>query len=297
MTKPKLILCVGLQRSGNHAILGWVEALFPGTVFHNDQFHDLFADESALRARLAEHPAPCTIVSFEDSANRTHAPDRLLLDSIAPLPAAVADAYDVHRLVILRDPYNTWASRVAANARTAEFGRPLTSNPSWDLYRENWLRLAALDADPDWQVILFNRWKDDTGYRRAICDALGGTYGEEALDQVSHRGGGSSFEGVPRPSYLGMLRQFPKYLSGPFLRRLTANPAYYVKRFIAPPAKGSTMQVDKRWTTLIGKPESAALLADPDLRAVTARLFGAKALPPEPEMAPDTGTGSGSAAA
>ena len=44
MTKPKLILCVGLQRSGNHAILGWVEALFPGTVFHNDQFHDLFAD-------------------------------------------------------------------------------------------------------------------------------------------------------------------------------------------------------------------------------------------------------------
>lgn len=277
--RRKLIVAVGLQRSGNHAILGWVESLFPGAVFHNDQRHGLFADEGARADLLSEH-APCTIVSFEDSANRTDRRGTRLTESLAPLPDDVAASFEVHRLVILRDPYNTWASRVAANARAAEFGRPLTSDPSWDLYRANWLALAELAGRPGWRPVLFNRWRADEGYRRALCADLGGTYSEATLDAVSHRGGGSSFEGVPRPSYTQMLRQLPKYASGPFLRRLIARPGHYVRRAVAPPKTGREMAVDRRWQTLENRPEGEGLFADAELRATTARLFGQDALPP-----------------
>lgn len=287
MNKRKLIVCVGLQRSGNHAILGWVETLFPGTVFHNNQFQDLFADEAAWRDLLQQAPAPCTIFSFEDSANRTKTPGKLLLDSLHPLPDAAKADYDVHRLVILRDPYNTWASRLAANARAEAFGRPLTSNSSWQLYRDNWLQLAACTDDPSYQVVLFNRWKDDADYRRQICDALGGTYSEIGLDQVSGHGGGSSFDGVPRPSYRDMLRKLPKYTSAKFLKRLASKPGYYLKRFTSPPTVGRTMQVDKRWETLLDSSSGAAIFADQELRQVTGHIFGTDTLPPQTSVSVD----------
>lgn len=280
MDKRKVIICTGLQRSGNHTVLSWVRALFPETSFHNDQPHDLFADAAALRATLEADPAPVTLFSFEDSANRTPVRGQLLRDSLVPFPAEAFPDCSLHRLVILRDPYNTWASRVAANARADEFGRKLTSDPSWTLFRDNWLGMAARAEDPDWQVILFNRWKDDAAYRRAICDRLGGTYTEATLDQVPEQGGGSSFDGVPRPGFRQMLAQWPKYVSGPFLRRLTMKPGHYVKRLLTPPPTGRDLKVDQRWTTLTDRPDSAPLFADAELRAATARLFGATAVPP-----------------
>jgi len=276
--RRKLIVAVGLQRSGNHAVLGWVGSLFGGAVFHNDEHHALLGDAPALAAKLADG-APCTILSFEDSANRSERPGTLLPDSLAPLPERIAAHYDVHRLVILRDPYNTWASRVAANARAAEFGRPLTSDPSWALFRANWLALAALAQTPGWRAVLFNRWRADEAYRRAICSALGGSYCEATLDAVSRRGGGSSFEGVPRPEYGQMLRQLPKYTSPAFLRRLAARPGHYLRRFVEPPRTGRRMAVESRWRTLEGRPEGAQLFADRQLHEATERLFGADALP------------------
>jgi hypothetical protein len=279
MARSKLIIAVGLQRSGNHAILNWVRSLFPDTAFLNDQDHALFADEAGLRARLAENPTECTIISFEDSANRTDCPEKPLLDSLAPLPPSLEEEYEVHRIIILRDPYNTWASRVTANSRPASFGPKLSSDPSWDLYRRNWLSLAGLAGEGTWRVVLFNRWKDDAAYRRELAAALGGTYSEETLDGVSREGGGSSFEGRPRPSYSTMLKKRRKYLSGRFLQRLVSRPSYYVQRFIAPPAKGGKMKVEKRWEALAGRSEGAALFADSDLREVTARLFGAESVP------------------
>ena len=283
MSRPKLIIAVGLQRSGNHAVLSWVKSLYPAVAFHNDQDHALFRDEAALRARLDAQPAECTILSFEDSANRSEDPAALLMDSLAPLPAALEAEYEVHRIVILRDPYNTWASRVAANARPASFGPPLSSDPSWELYRRNWLSLAGLAGRESggqfWQVVLFNRWKEDASYRRKIASDLGGRYSEETLDGVSREGGGSSFEGTPRPSYGDMLKKFPKYLSVRFLRRLTSKPGYYVRRFIASPAKGAKMKVDTRWETISDRPEGARLFADAELRAVTTRIFGPENVP------------------
>lgn len=283
MTRAKLIVCLGLQRSGNHAVLGWVSGLFDNVQFHNDEHHDVLADATRAPEILPPDPAPgsVTIVSFEDSANRTKTPGVLLPDSVILPSEPETAAYEIHRLVILRDPYNTWASRVAANNRAEGFGRKLTSDPSWALFRENWLALAALDTTPGWTVIRFNRWKDDAEYRHEICAGLGGRYTEEMLGQVSHRGGGSSFDGTPRPSYLGMVRQYRKYLTPAFRQRLLSRPGYYLQRLTQPPAQAEKFKVDERWSTLTGRADSAALFTDTDLAARTEALFGSAALPPK----------------
>ena len=280
MSKRTLIVCIGLQRSGNHAILTWVESLFPAMDFHNNQHHDVFADEAALGRTLAEGSAPLTVFSFEDSANRTTAPGTLLLNSVTPLPGWVHDQYDVHHIVILRDPYNNWASRVAANARAAEFGRPLTSDPSWELFRANWMSLAAAVRNPAYIGVEFNRWKDDPAYRRSISDRLGGDQSRERLEAVPRQGGGSSFDGTPRPSYAGMIRKWRKYTSSAFLKRLLSSPPHYLKRLVRPPQTGSKMAVETRWTTLLGHPEGTEIFADADLRRMAEQIFGPASLPP-----------------
>ena len=276
MSNPKIIVCLGLQRSGNHAVLDWIASLFPSCAFHNDQPHDLFADAAKLRGLIDSCEADCVIFSFEDSANKAADASRLLVDSVVPFPADLAAVADVSRIAILRDPYNTWASRVAANERAAELGRPLTSDPSWELFRRNWLALAAAEGA---KPILFNRWKDDRAYRQEICASLGGTYSERTLDKVSTQGSGSSFEGLPRPSYLGMIARLPKYASRRFLVRLLAKPSYYARRFFAPRLTGRTMKVDERWKILVSRPEAAPLFADETLRRETARVFGPGSLP------------------
>lgn len=281
-TSRKVFVCLGLQRSGNHAVLDWVGSLFPAVAFHNDQPHDLFADPDRLRALLEAEGAPATIFSFEDSANRTPVAGQPLLDSVAPFPADAFPDIALHRLVILRDPYNTWASRVAANARADTLARRLTSDPSWPLFRDNWLALAALQADPGWQGVLFNRWKDDAGYRRTLCAAFGGSYSEATLDAIPRQGGGSSFDGVPRPSYGRMAAQWRKYVSAAFLRRLVSHPGHYLKRFVTPPLSGRDLQVDLRWKTLVGRPEGTAILSDRILHSTATGIFGASSLPPAP---------------
>jgi hypothetical protein len=272
---PRIVLTViGLQRTGNHAVIDWIGALFPRHAFHNNNPHDLFADPDRLAALLAAHDEDCVIFSFEDSPGRMADVTRPVLESVTPFPAARFPGIDSRTLLILRDPYNLWASRTAARR-----GNGLTSDPSWDLFRRNWLDFAARQqADPA-GTILFNRWNRDADYRRQICAGLGGRYSETTLDQVPEAGGGSSFDGLPRPTLGRMLGNWRHYLSAAFLGRLVSRPGHYLRRLMQPPATGRRLKVDDRWRSLTEDPAAAALFADAALRAETARIFGPEALP------------------
>lgn len=271
----QILVVTGLQRSGNHAVLDWVASLFPTHVFHNNQPHDLFTGQDRLTTLLeAAGDAPCVIFSFEDSVRHSRDPAALLFDDVVPFPDALAAGAVLRELSVLRDPYNTWASRVAANARTAEGGKGLTSDPSWELFRANWLAMAARHAARPDDVLLFNRWKDREAYRRRVCAQLGGTYSEKTLKEVPRNATGSSFDGLPRPSYGQMLRQLPKYASGKFLSRLAQRPSHYVRRFVTPASTGDRMKVNERWKFLLDHPQGAGLFADDAVRAESLRIFG-----------------------
>lgn len=279
---PKTVFTViGLQRTGNHAVIDWLGGLFPSHAFLNNNAHDLFADPGRVAELLARHDADCLICSFEDSPGKMADVSVPLTESVIPFPADRFPGVTAHTLYILRDPYNLWASRQAARARKPD-GTGLTSDPSWELYRANWMALAGQQkAAPD-STILFNAWSRDESYRRAVCDRLGGRYSEATMDQVPTEGGGSSFDGLPRPKLSTMLRNWRHYLSADFLGRIARRPAYYLRRLLSRPATGKTLKVNQRWQGLQGTPEAAPLFADVELHRESLRIFGAASLPPAP---------------
>lgn len=273
MSKRKIIISFGLQRSGNHAVLDWVGSLFPGAEFHNDQDHDLFANLDALRATIQESSADCIVFSFEDSVVHAVDPTVPLMQDVSPFPEEAFPDFEVHRIYILRDPYNTWASRIAANDRAKAGGSALTSDPSWEFFRTNWLTFAQEYQTAPETVILFNRWRSDAAYRQKICAHLGGEYSEATLNQIAKQGFGSSFDGMPRPSYSGMLAQLPKYTSAAFLKRLASKPGHYIRRFFTPPATADRLNVEERWRFLLGRPEGKNLFEDENIRTEAQHIF------------------------
>lgn len=264
----RVIQVIGLQRSGNHAIITWLMSTLPGSRFGNNRPHDLLADPAALAPLLAED-RPALILSFEDDADRFVAGSRSLAD-IAPLRPEDFPGQTCTTLYVLRDPFNTWASREVAQGRQG-----LTGLHDLDAFVDNWLHVAARHAEDPAQVILYSRWMQEEGYRRAICDRFGGAYTERTLDHVPHQGGGSTFEVVEqRPTYRQILARLPRYASAPFLRRLARAPGRYARLLVSPRATARSLDTMNRWSHIVGDPACRRLFTDPRLRAESDRIFG-----------------------
>ena len=102
-------------------------------------------------------------------------------------------------ILIVRDPYNLFASRIrAAKLNLLAFSIP----PSpvfnrmidlWKAYARQFL--AQTDDGPDVPVY-YNRWIASAAYRRKIADRLGIRNSDAGLDVVPDQAGGSSFDGV-----------------------------------------------------------------------------------------------------
>ncbi len=286
MSDPRHIFTViGLQRSGNHAVIDWIGSLYPSFAFYNNNPHDLFADVDGLKTLIASRPEPCIVFSFEDSPGKTPDATQPLVASVTSFPADRFADFDCLTLFILRDPYNHWASRVVGHSSATERGTGLTSDPSWDHFRRNWLAFADLRSQRPDDFILFNDWFRRADYRRDICRRLGGTYCETTLNQIPTAGGGSSFDATPRKSYGVMLRNWRHYVSAGFLTKLMRKPTYYLRRVLSRPQLGSQLKVDQRWQAISAQPEAQALFSDAAIRAQAQGLFDASILPPQPALA------------
>lgn len=265
--RPLLLQVIGLQRSGNHAIVEWIEAQFERPLFLNDRPHGFFADPDSIAEVNAAAPGHDVLIySFEDTIERFQSGDRLL-DSVAPVNAAAHADCRVARLLILRDPYNCWASRVRGHETLG-----LTSSPALDPFLANWSALAqAAEADPD-GAVLYNRWKEDVDYRRALSARLGGTFSDATMNRMTPQG--SSFD-QPRPSLRDMVGRLGYYVSPLFWQRFLRNPLGYLRRLVAPPQSDvRALAFDRRWTYVIERPEARALFEDAALGALSDRLFG-----------------------
>lgn len=272
-TSRKIIAFVGMQRSGNHAVLDWLGSLFASHTLFANNMHDLFSDVGSLSQLLADNQDHCLIFSFEDSGPKGDL-GAGLLKSVAPFPTDHFPGIDLHTLMIVRDPYNLWASRLALHERRRAARIPgFAQGPSWERFRRDWLAIANQHREHPASVILFNRWVEDREYRKQICASLGGTYSEATLDDVPKAGGGSSFDGLPRPSYSSLARDWRRYLSPTRRRRLLQRPLYYVQRLLRPRMVGRRMKVDQRWKSIMDHPSAHLLFADRELRAECRRMF------------------------
>ncbi|MDX9750663.1 MAG: hypothetical protein RBT71_06245 [Flavobacteriales bacterium] len=228
----------GMRRTGNHAVIEWLMQGREGRViFCNDlQVGQHPATAPIKRMRRGEGE-PAIITSYED------------LDPMAVerevRPEWFGERRQVHHVLILRDPFNLFASRyVWKRDRGLRFRTDAAHRAQlvdlWKTHARTFLEWRERTADEGsmWHVLDYNRWVTDLAYRRRMGEALGSTRPDAVIEEVGNFGGGSSFDGTapvngPRDRYL---RRFEPLVDVPAFRALFADEelvALY-KRIFAP---------------------------------------------------------------
>lgn len=248
----RLIHFVGMQRSGNHAVIPWLQnnvfrEADNGTAVH---VNDVFPIYSARPLRIFEPPNMSVvysspkvnvliILSYED----------LPLSLIPRLPtvehedSVLRDATS-QTFLLLRDPFNAFASRLKRirelqgedDSATQQYWQ--TTVELWKSYAKEYLGETNILGDI--VPVNYNLWVTNKDYRDNLLREQFGQ--EENLDiginGVSVTGEGSSFTGT---AYDG---------------------------------KASEMDVTGRWKHFIDDPFYQSLCQDPEIHNLSERIFG-----------------------
>ena len=196
----EILVVFGLRRSGNHLAIGWILDQVDGaSVF----FNNIRPNNPPYTGRMTEYrikrtSSPRIILSYEDVTVEEMLQPALtsyLEDRIKRHNAKVRFA------VILRDPYNLFASRIKKWPN--QFINDAQIATQQAMYIEH-AKLAETPA-PIWKdapvvPILFNKLLTDQSERDRTSDALNIRRGAQGLDRMSVYGHGSSFDGTDRAS-------------------------------------------------------------------------------------------------
>lgn len=237
----KEIRILGLQRSGNHALINWILAQAKGPcLFFND-----VAPEDPLDERMLRAPACTPDPSGEYDILLYSYEDRLLenVTDSACYPQrheryghAVGSRYDV---LILRDPFNTFASRVfhqVVPTSKSTYLSGLTVPQLWTTYAREAAGVTQL-LQQNKVVVNFNSWCRSRQYREALAQRLELDFTDSGFDEVTSFGGGSSFDAT-----------------------------LYSKR-------AQAMAIEQRWKKSKESPEYLRLFDDPLLLSLALQLF------------------------
>lgn len=201
-----LVRIVGMSRSGNHAIINWILGQLPGRwCFLNcaepgsDPFRTARMTDDG-RCHLSNDPR------IDTAAGRTGAlsVDTLLVSHedtfLKPVFGAEGTARQLDPLgrfecridmLILRDPYNLFASRRRFGHRTISDHVMVRI---WKQHARAMLGDTRVVAGPVLGVS-YNAWARDRRYRSAVAGKLGLDFTDAGFHQVGRCGGGSSFDG------------------------------------------------------------------------------------------------------
>lgn len=253
------IRLVGLSRSGNHALADWILAQAPGRRCFLNCAEGKTNPYATCRPLADGAPARASWPGFDPRAaadGRPPATD-LLLHSYEDsfLSHAFSDAFEAAHdawvgpsrrrvdVVVVRDPFNLFASRRAAGCeQSPAVARRLWMQHARTALRPRWTRRPRPPLVP----VLYNRWAASRAYRRDLAARLGLPFTDAGIERVAACHGGSSFDGL---AYDG---------------------------------RAAAMPVFDRWRAYADDAAYRALFDD-GMRALALRLFGAvPPLPPEP---------------
>ena len=278
----------GLQRSGNHAVIEWIldQHLGKRTCFLNNVGHgdrDPFTtakqvspsglgSESDLKAvrRARKH---VLIYSYEDDLSRMQK-GCTLLDAVhdegfeKQRMRYVGQSEHRMNLIVLRDPFNFFASRLKKlNALTGPKDIDAIKG-SWKLIATRALQMGSDVGGEDF-CIIYNYWFTDEKYRRRLSERLFGRFSDASLDYVSGYGGGSSFDSGRGRLNLRIIRRKWRRLLDP---KVYMHPGRYLAMFMA--KGGRRMKVLERWRELSGEAAYRRIFRDGELLELSERLFG-----------------------
>ncbi len=220
-----LINMFGIRRSGNHLIGDWLVGQLPdstavGKNVQIDYFYFLHEWQKknqylkCFLVQIEEHPIGCVEMAYSE----------------------YADA--IKKIVILRDPYNLFASRI----KHYKIDKAPFFNDKFVTY--HWVDYARyfLNHPSDVICVSYNHFCKDISYRRSLCAALGRDFNSEKdlkfMNQINSRySGGSSFD---RAAYDG---------------------------------KGSEMKTLDRWEIYKDDPNYRCLFTD-EIKMLSEQIFG-----------------------
>lgn len=227
------------MRSGHHAVIHWLLRHFDGPVlFRNNALgaeHSVYHNATDEYAREdARAPLPKDCYLFNLEDLPLAEVARVLEERRDDL--ARGSSRRLHRLLVVRDLPNFIASRLRADGVTI----PAFPCEDWSgLWASHAREMAGLTRTiPDLIPVSYNRWATEEGYRRGLSERLGLRFTDAGRDFVPGIGAGSSFDG----------RSFD--------------------------GRGREMAVLERFRGMEDDPELLAFTADPELRALSALLFG-----------------------
>lgn len=198
---------VGMSRSGNHAIVSWILVQLEG------RWCFLNCVEPRTNPFLTARPTDdgrCFETNDPDFDIEAHAAgqvspkDYLLLSQEDTFlnPALGQQATAIHTaavgcserwldVIILRDPYNLFASR-------RRLGFHVVSDHAmvriWRQHARAFLG-EIRNAPRPTVAISYNAWVRDRGYRRRLADVMGLRFTDDRFARIARCAGGSSFDG------------------------------------------------------------------------------------------------------
>jgi len=237
---------VGLSRSGNHPIINWIGRQFPGekvcllnsaqpktnpfvtgfsagyderkgfTICFNDfMINKKWEQKGRFKKKY------CLIYSYED----------------VPLDEVAAPEFEANRemwigaslrrydILILRDPFNLFASRFAAKfMEPPEIYFKLVG--LWKNYAKEFLRITSY-LNNRVVAINYNDWFSSVGYREELANKLDLPFSDKGVKKVVSMGFGSSFDGQTfsgRAQEMEVLKRWKNFADDPFYRTILNDP-------------------------------------------------------------------------
>lgn len=236
--RPGDVQAFALMRGGHNAVFNWLVAAIRATGRSVQRHDDCRIDGCRLSYHLP-HSITQEGVDLVEPV-RAFNFDDFHLDYPATPAHFAAALGPARRVLILRDPFNTFASRLFMG-RANGWAHP---DPAWDrLDPSNWLAMAREAAGWTHHLgagvcLSFNAWSRSGRYRGMALRALGLRVADPGVGRLSRFGGGSTFDGTAHD----------------------ANPG--------------RQDLHGRWTAAMGDPAYRhRIVGNPELRELAAILF------------------------
>ncbi len=205
----KEIRIVGLKRSGNHGIITWIRHHYNHYVWHLNKIspmknpyrnlYEHYAKEDLKREAEARFSyKECLIYNHEnyilESLNNS------ILERKHDL--YIGKSKTRYDLLILRDPYNTFASMLQGQKNNNKFSYIYTFPDNKKIITELWLDYAKeFLGETNYLkhtkiMINYNHWVKNQTYRKSISKKLDLDFCDTGFNIVKNYGGGSSFDGT-----------------------------------------------------------------------------------------------------
>ncbi len=207
-TGQRELRLVGLSRSGNHAIINWLLAQMEGRTCFLNCVQPKQNPFATARATASGQPVVCNYRPFDlerELRGEFSQKDWLLYsyeDCFITMICSrcfearhdefVGPSRSRTDIVILRDPFNLFASRLRSSYSGVT---PLTAVRIWKQHARQVLGQRRLFTQP-YLAVLYNRWASDAAYRQRIVAKLGLRFTDANFRRVASTAGGSSFDGL-----------------------------------------------------------------------------------------------------